>query len=184
MYEHQIVDRAEGLEATCRRPADRDEAAKELESSATPTELKEREEAFDVPAGAVGVVRLTWKGDRARPDKDLSADALDGRGRPRPESAAFVIRTVFVGPVDRQAGGRRRRIYAGDLPKTPVYIPCCSSTRSEFPLEVRQLHPADVTGESNPLSVGDPVAMTQEELAKMLPQLQKQRASEPSCRAT
>src|SRR5207302_5628853 len=44
--------------------ADRDRRAKELEAVAARTELKEKEDGVTVPAGAVGLVRLGWKGDR------------------------------------------------------------------------------------------------------------------------
>ena len=44
---------------------DRDRRAKELESVAARTELKDAEQGVTVPAGAVGLVRLGWKGDRA-----------------------------------------------------------------------------------------------------------------------
>jgi hypothetical protein len=157
-------------------PAKRDEAAQTIASSAKRTELKVKEEGAVVPAGAVGLVRLTWKSDpkNDRSDhKSLSATLWMGEAGAG-LNQVFEIRTVFVHPVRTAPEYVIGAFTLDDLPKTPVYIPCYSSTRSELALEVRQLH-SRWTGDSNPFEIGAPVAMTPEELAKMLPQLQKQQ---------
>lgn len=78
-------------------PAKRNEAAKKLESAATRTELKEKEGSAMVPAGAVGLLRLRWKGDRVG-QKTLSATLWMEEKGPGPMQT-FDISTVFVGPV-------------------------------------------------------------------------------------
>jgi hypothetical protein len=144
-------------------PAARDKAAKDVEAAVTPVDLKDREGGVVVPAGRVGLVRLTWKGERAGP-KSLAATLWMGEKGPGPEQK-FEVYTVFVGPLRAPA-----EVYAGDLtpeqlPKT-VYVRCWSSTRAQFPLEVLPLH-SPWKEESNPLQIGRPTPLTEEELAEL-----------------
>ena len=146
--------------------ADREKAVKELEAAGPPTELKDKEAGVDVPAGAVGVVRLAWKGDRAGL-KELAAELWMGEKGPGP-THRFVIRTVFIGPLKVAAP----EIAVGDLPldKLPYELSfkCWSSTRDYFPLDVSVLQiQHGVKTESNPFVVGKPVPLTEAELAKM-----------------
>ena len=112
---------------------DRDKAVKELEAAAAPTDLMERDAAANVPAGAVGVVRLTWKGDRPGP-KTLSARLWMGEKGAGP-TQDFNIRVNHIGPLranlDTDVGDD---IIPESLPLT-VRIPCWSSTRPKFSLE-------------------------------------------------
>ena len=143
--------------------ADREKAVKELEAAGSPVELKEREAAFDVPAGAVGVLRLAWKGDRPGP-KDLAAELWMGEDGPGP-TRRFVIRTVFVGPLAAD-----KEFAAGDVPqeKLPheVHFPCWSATRTQFPLSARMLQYRS-KDEALPWAVADPVPLTEAELADL-----------------
>ena len=50
-----------------------------------------------MPAGAVGALRLRWKGDRPGP-KDLAAVLWMGEKGLGPQQR-FLIRTVFIGPL-------------------------------------------------------------------------------------
>ncbi len=146
-------------------PAKRDEAAKQLESAATKTELKEKEGGVVVPAGAVGLLRLTWKGDHLGP-KSLSATLWMGEKGPGPQQV-FDIWTVFVGPLMAKAQYNVGSFTTDELPQT-VYAECWSSTRSELPLDVKLVDNRweDKEG-SNPFELGAPVKMTAEELAAM-----------------
>ena len=92
-------------------PAKRDEAAKQLESAATKTELKEKEGGVVVPAGAVGLLRLTWKGDRLGP-KSLSATLWMGEKGPGPS------RYLTSGPSSSARCWRRRSTTSDRSPRT------------------------------------------------------------------
>ncbi len=146
-------------------PAKRDEAAKKLESSATRTELKEKEGGAVVPAGAVGLLRLTWNGSRLG-SKSLAATLWMEEKGPGPQQT-FDIWTIFVNPV-RAAAEYSVGVFSPDeLPKT-VYAYCWSSTRSELPLDVQLVHNRWEDKEaSNPFQLGAPVKMTEEELGRL-----------------
>ncbi len=146
-------------------PAKRDEAAKKLESAATRTELKEKEGGVVVPAGAVGLLRLTWNGNRPG-EKSLSATLWMGEKGPGPQQT-FDIWTIFVNPVRAAAEYNVGVFRPDEFPKT-VYAECWSSTRSEFPLDVELIHNRWKDKEaSNPFELGAPVKMTAEELDKL-----------------
>ena len=143
--------------------AAREKAAKDLESAVTPVDLKDKEGGVVVPAGGIGLVRLTWQGDRAG-SKYLAATLWMGEKGPGPQQK-FEIYTVFVGPLRTNP-----EVYAGDLtpeelPKT-VYVRCWSSTRTQFPVEILPLH-SRLKEESNPLQIGRPTPLTEEELAEL-----------------
>ena len=91
--------------------ADREKAEKELEEAGPPAELKDKEGGVDVPAGAVGMVRLSWPGGRAGA-KDLAAELWMGEKGPGPVRR-FVIRTVFVEPLRVAPRHRRQRAAPG-----------------------------------------------------------------------
>ena len=146
--------------------ADREKAVKELEAAGPPTELKDKEGPVDVPAGAVGVLRLAWKGDRPGL-KELAAELWMGEKGPGP-THRFLIRTVFIGPIKVAAP----EIAVGDLPldKLPydLSFKCWSSTRDHFPLDASVLQIQHrLKTESNPFVVGKPVPLTEAELAEM-----------------
>ena len=149
-------------------PARRDEAAKKLESAVKPTPLKENEGGAVVPAGAVGLVRLTWTGDRLG-EKSLSATLWMGEKGPGP-TQTFEISTAFVGPVRAPKEYDLPPLALEELPRT-VHVHCWSSTRTEFPLEVRLLH-SRWKDESNPFEVGKPEPLTEDELAQLRKNLQ------------
>ncbi len=140
--------------------AKRDEAAKQLEASVKPTQLLEKESGSVVPAGGVGFVRLTWKGDHAGP-KALSAKLWMDEVGPGP-TQVFDVSTVFVGPILAQPENEVGDFTLEQLPQT-VYVTCLSSTRTEFPLTVTQLDNR-WKDESNPFEVGKPAPMTEAEL--------------------
>ncbi len=146
---------------------DRARAMKVLEAAGSPAdELKDKTAAVIVPAGAVGVVRLAWKGDRAG-QKDLAAELWMGEKGPGP-THRFLIRTVFIGPIKVAAP----EIDVGDLPldKLPYKLSfkCWSSTRDHFPLDVSVFEIQHrLKSESNPFVVGKPVPLTETELASM-----------------
>ena len=157
-----------------------EKAAKELDTAAKPTELKDKEStSVTVPAGAVGMVRLTWKGDRVG-RKDLSATLWMGEKGPG-LNQVFNIRTYFIGPLrtvpETDAGDDIR---PEKLPYT-VTIKCWSSTRPQFTMKAELVH-GRLKEKSNPFVVGKPVAMTEDDLAK----LRKDRSNEYGeyCRAT
>jgi hypothetical protein len=132
--------------------ADREKAVKDLMALAQPTELKDKDNgatAASVPAGAVGVLRLEWKGDRPGP-KDLAAVLWMGDKGSGPQQR-FLIRTVFIGPLRAWA-----ELDLGDQPQEHLPIkasfPCWSSTRTEFSLDAQVLQ-TRLKKESNPFTV-------------------------------
>jgi hypothetical protein len=149
--------------------ADREKAMKDLEQATKPTELMEKDNeasVVSVPAGAVGALRLRWKGDRAGP-KDLAAVLWMGEKGPGPQQR-FLIRTVFIGPLRTvpESG-----IDFGNIPqeKLPIrsIIPCWSSTRTEFSLDAQVIQNRLKNKDSNPFIVGKPVPFTKEQFAVM-----------------
>ena len=139
-------------------PADREQAMKKLEGLTKPTELLDRDNdspAPSVPAGAVGVLQLRWKGDRLGP-KDLAAVLWMGEKGLGPQQR-FLIRTVFVGPLRTIP-----ELDLGDQPQENLPIkasfPCWSSTRTSFNLDA-QVVQHQLKKESNPFTVRrtDPV---------------------------
>ncbi len=146
-------------------PDDREKSVKELEGLTQPTELMDREtNPPSVPAGAVGVLRLRWKGDRPGP-KDLAAVLWMGEKGLGPQQR-FLIRTVFIGPMRVTPG----EFDIGSLQQEKLTfktsIPCWSSTRKEFPLDVEVVQNR-LTNESNPFTVGKPVPFKPEDFARM-----------------
>ena len=143
---------------------ERDKAMKDLEAAAQPTDLADKDATVSVPAGAVGVVRLTWTGDHMGP-KDLSATVWMGEKGPGPIQV-FKIRTMFIGPIrafpETDVGDD---IAPEKLPLT-VRIQCWSSTRPRFALEAGPVQ-SRLKEKSNPFVVGKPVAMTEDDLAKL-----------------
>ena len=146
-------------------PADREKAMKELEKATKSTELMDRDnDPPAVPAGAVGVLRLRWKGDRLGP-KDLAAVLWMGEKGLGPQQR-FLIRTVFLGPLrvvpEFDFGNQLQE-------KLPIKasFPCWSSTRTEFPLEARVLPNRKKNKESDPFTVGQPVPFTPEDFAAL-----------------
>jgi hypothetical protein len=144
---------------------EQEEAARKVEASATPTELKEKETPTVVPAGAVGFIRLGWKGDRAGP-KDLAAELWMGEKGPG-LNQRFEIRVEFVGPVLAASHVDLGEFALESLPRT-VKFECWSLTRTDFPLDAHLLH-SRLNEEANPFTVGKPVKMTAEEVAKLRP---------------
>ena len=133
-------------------PAKRDEAAKKLGPVAAKTELKEKEGGVTVPAGAVGLLRLSWNGNRAGP-KSLSTTLWMNEKGPGPQQV-FDIWTVFVGPVRAAAEYYVGAFTPEELPKT-VYAECWSSTRSELPLDVKLVQSRwEGKDASNPFELG------------------------------
>ena len=148
------------------KDADREKAMKDLEALVQPTELKDKDHgdtAVSVPAGAVGVLRLEWKGNRLGP-KDLAAVLWMGEKGLGPQQR-FLIRTVFIGPLRTVPEFDFGDLAREKLPITASF-PCWSSTRTEFPLSARVM-PGRLDEESNPFTVGTPVKFTQEDLALM-----------------
>jgi hypothetical protein len=147
-------------------PAAREKAARDLEAAVTPTDLKDKEGGAVVPAGAVGMVRLTWKGDHSGPKYLAGTLWMDEKGLGPQQK--FEIYSMFVSPLrtfveDVPVGDLRQE----DLPKT-VYVRCWSSTRAQFPLEVQRLHSRwKGKEESDPVQVGRPEPLTEEELAQL-----------------
>jgi hypothetical protein len=146
--------------------ADREKTMKDLMELTRPTELKDKDDkapVVAVPAGAVGVLRLEWKGDRPGP-KDLAAEVWMGLKGPGP-TQRFLIRTVFIGPLRTLP-----EIDFGNVPqeKLPIksIIPCWSSTRTAFPLDAQVLQ-TRLNKESNPFTVGKPVPFTEKEFAAL-----------------
>ena len=92
-------------------PAQRDEAVKKLEASVQPTQLLEKQNGAAVPAGAVGFVRLTWKGDKAGP-KSLSATLWMDEAGPGP-TQIFRHLDRLCRPGAGRRGERRRRFRPG-----------------------------------------------------------------------
>jgi hypothetical protein len=143
---------------------EQEKAAKDLESVVKPTELKDKEETTGVvPAGAVGMVRLTWTADHLG-QKDLGATLWMGEKGPG-LTQVFNIRTTSIGPLKTLP-----ETYAGDiaqekLPQT-IRIKCWSSTRSQFPLKAEVVF-SRLKEKSNPFVVGKPTAMTEDEMAKL-----------------
>ncbi len=141
--------------------ANRAKAVKELEAKAGPTELSDNN-SVEVPAGAVGVVRLGWKCP-----KDLTMELWMGEKGAGPVHR-FVANTRYSPPLLVASP----EIDVGDLPldKLPYEFSfkCWSSTRDHFPLDVSVLeiqHRSKT--ESNPFVVGKPVPLTEAELAQM-----------------
>ena len=94
--------------------ADREKAMKELEALTQPTELKDKDHgdtAVSVPAGAVGVLRLEWKGDRAGAERP-GRGAVDGREGRRPAATL-----PDSDGVHRAAANRAGGIDFGDSPR-------------------------------------------------------------------
>lgn len=153
--------------------ADREKAAKELEEAGPAVELKDKEGGVDVPAGAVGMVRLSWPGGKAGP-KDLAAELWMGEKGPG-LVRRFTIRTVFVGPLrvgprTPDGKGQPLDIDFGDLPleKLPYQrtFKCWSPTRSAFPLTAGVIQ-NKATEESDAFTVSDPTPLTEAELADL-----------------
>ncbi|HBI46799.1 MAG TPA: hypothetical protein DDY78_28690 [Planctomycetales bacterium] len=142
--------------------ADREKAMNDLMKLTKATELKDKDDkapVVAVPAGAVGVLRLEWKGDRPGP-KDLAAELWMGEKGPGP-TQRFLIRTVFIGPLRVVPD-----LDFGDQPQEKLPIkasfPCWSSTRTEFPLDAQVLQNR-LNKESNPFTVGKPVPFTEKD---------------------
>jgi hypothetical protein len=141
---------------------ERAKAAKDLEAAAPLTDLLEKDATATVPAGAVGLVRLTWNGKQLG-GKELNAVLWMGEKGPGP-TQAFNVRVNFIGPIrafPEMAVGDD--ITPERLPLT-VRIPCWSSTRTRFSLEAHVL-PGRLKDKSNPFVVGEPVPMTEDDLA-------------------
>ncbi|HVS39484.1 MAG TPA: hypothetical protein VMS17_28255 [Gemmataceae bacterium] len=147
-------------------------AAAKIEASATKKELQEKESPVTIPAGAVGLVRLTWKSDpkvdrTGGKDLDVKLSIGDGAG-----IQDFRVHAIMIPPV-RVSSDVIVGVFAlEETPKT-VQVPCFSSTRRAFPLEVRQLH-SRWDADSNPFEIGKPVAMTTDDLAKLRKELDEQ----------
>lgn len=147
-------------------PADREKAMKDLEQATQPTELMDKDNDApppSVPAGAVGALRLRWKGDRAGP-KDLAAVLWMGEKGAGPQQR-FLIRTVFIGPLRSVPGMDFGNIPQEKLPIHSVF-PCWSSTRTEFPVDAHVLQNR-LNKESNPFVVGTPVKFTKKDVEFM-----------------
>jgi hypothetical protein len=143
--------------------AERDRRATELEAVATRTELKDIEEGVIVPAGAVGLFRLGWSGDKLG-YKALGVKIWMDENGPGPMQE-FEIRTVFIGPLRST-----KEVMVGDfsqeqLPRT-VWIPCWSSTRTEFEVDAKLVN-SRWKGVSDLFVVGKPVKLSEEELDRM-----------------
>ncbi len=156
-------------------PAKRAEAAETIAASAPRTDVREKDNAVVVPAGAVGLVRLTWKSspehDRQGP-KSLTARLWMGEIGSGP-TQQFDINTIIVPAVRAAASENVGPFALGDLPQT-VYVRCYSSTRTAFPLEVNPLLNRGKEG-SSPFEVGTPEPLNPEELAKLLAELQSNK---------
>ena len=98
------------------KDADREKAMKDLGALVQPTELKDKDHgdtAVSMPAGAVGVLRLEWKGNRLGAERP-GGRAMDGRERPWPPTTISDPDGIHRAATHR-AGIRLRRFGAGEI---------------------------------------------------------------------
>jgi len=144
-------------------PADRDRRVKELEAASTPTELKEKEEGVPVPAGAVGLVRLSWKGEHAA-RKDLSATLWMSEKGPGP-TQPFEIRTILVGPVRSTSDVAYGEFVPGSAAANGLDSLLVLDANG-VSVHARLLH-SRLKEEANLFVLGEPVKLTEPELDRL-----------------
>jgi hypothetical protein len=141
-------------------------AFQQIHLSATgPTELLREKDSMDVPAGAVGWVRMRWKGERV--GRQTLAIELWMDSKENGKIAGLATRLRFHEPLRVRPTLALGLLREEDLtPGITRDIICWSSTRPSLRLEVSAARPRGNLA-SDPFSVGNPVALTSAELDKL-----------------
>jgi hypothetical protein len=123
------------------------------------------EESVEVPPGAVGWVRLTWRGERAEP-RFLNADLWMNQ-KTGSINAVLEVGTMISEPMVVARELTIDKFDIRDLEKGKRYsIVCYSITRPVF--EVRAERASEnIKPESDPIEVGQPIPLTDAQLRKL-----------------
>lgn len=128
--------------------------------------LKKEVQQIEVPAGAVGLLRLHWSGERPGRDSRLEANIWMGNAR-RGRLATLDVRLVFYEPIRVKVINDPYNLEDDDLQKGVVRtVYAWSSTRQDFQVEAR-LSSVAPSPTAEPLEIGPPVKLTPEERAEL-----------------
>jgi hypothetical protein len=135
-----------------------------LADKVEPKELYVTKEAtYDVPAGAIGWMRLGWK-DHEGGSGPVSANLWTGEEKDENVTALWAL-VAFLKPVRAQQMVMVQPKEYSLLPET-IEFAAWSSTRSSLRVKAK-LVPEHGSPEADPFKVGTPVPMSAEEMAKL-----------------
>jgi len=137
----------------------------DLDKSLRPVPLGDEGERASLAAGAVGWVRLHWKGDHLGPQNlraEIWVDKKDGGSVQRLE-----VQARFFAPVSVSQGGELNmgHMKVEDLPRTASLL-CWSSTRLDFRVQ-GQVESTRERRTSDPVVVGRPEPLSPEDCARL-----------------
>ncbi|MFO0879931.1 MAG: hypothetical protein U0840_21505 [Gemmataceae bacterium] len=143
----------------------------DLPALASHLELKPEGEGLEVPAGAIGWVKLRFKGDKVGRQTVQSRLWMDNLRNG--QTSTLELRLTFFDPMRTLTNLDFGVLTQDELEKKPVirHIICLSPTRTSLELEVSPIRTKG-TEANDPVVIGKPVKMTDEECKKLEAELQ------------